>query len=126
MRDLTPERIRDAAEVHHLLNVAANVSDDYGRNVKGLLRLATAMEREAEREKRVYDLAGELLNIHLATRTSGTSGKWWPNFASALLDRYPALAEPAPPADCTCLADKTVSNYCGLHGDPTNPGGDCK
>lgn len=27
---------------------------------------------------------------------------------------------------CTCLADRTVSNFCGLHGDPTNPGGDCK
>lgn len=28
--------------------------------------------------------------------------------------------------DCACIADKTVSNYCALHGDPTNPGGDCK
>lgn len=28
--------------------------------------------------------------------------------------------------DCNCIADKTVSNYCLLHGDPTNPEGDCK
>ena len=28
--------------------------------------------------------------------------------------------------ECRCIPDKTVSNYCGLHGDPTNPGGDCK
>ncbi|UJD21084.1 hypothetical protein PP495_gp60 [Gordonia phage Pickett] len=28
--------------------------------------------------------------------------------------------------ECTCIPDKTLSNYCGLHGDPTAPGGDCK
>jgi hypothetical protein len=32
-----------------------------------------------------------------------------------------------PPANaCSCLPDKTVSHFCGIHGDPTNPGGDCK
>lgn len=34
--------------------------------------------------------------------------------------------EPYDPYACTCLDDKTVSNYCGQHGDPTMPGGDCK
>ncbi|MDJ0454389.1 hypothetical protein [Gordonia amicalis] len=27
---------------------------------------------------------------------------------------------------CNCIPDKTVSNFCAIHGDPTNPGGDCK
>lgn len=27
---------------------------------------------------------------------------------------------------CSCLPDPTVSHFCGQHGDPTNPGGDCK
>lgn len=34
--------------------------------------------------------------------------------------------EPYDPYSCTCLEDKTVSNFCALHGDPTMPGGDCK
>ncbi|MGV0595672.1 hypothetical protein [Mycolicibacterium porcinum] len=114
LSDLTPERIRDAAEVHHLLNVAANVSDDYGRNVNGLLRIADEMEREAKRERRVHELAGELLNLHLATRTSGTAGKWWPNFASALLDRYPALADPGPCDNGPCCLPNHHEGRCEL------------
>lgn len=53
---------------------------------------------------------------------------------AAIAEALVQMVEPAPIVtsarkndyDCTCLADKTVSNYCGLHGDPTNPGGDCK
>lgn len=108
MTDLTPERIRDAAEVHHLLNVAANVSDDYGRNVKGLLRLATAMEREAEREKRIEQLTREITAAFDNTHGS------WTDVARVMLERYPALINPGPCDKGPCCLSNGHDGGCSL------------
>lgn len=108
MNDLTPERIRDAAEVHHLLNVAANVSDDYSRNVTGLLRIADEMERKAKQGKRVADLAAELRDLY-STPTAA-----WADIARALLERYPALADPGPCDKGPCCLANHHEGRCEL------------
>lgn len=93
MTDLTPESCRDAAEVMRLIAIRLGVNHEWPRTPLDLIQYAYLLEREqaaeAKRDKRIKELAGELLNLHLAT---GISGKW-ADFARALLDLYPALAE---------------------------------
>ena len=94
MSELTPERIRDAAEVlasyvlitdpiehknTHRVGVSANM----------LLKYAELVERQAvedaKREKRAAELAVELRDLY--------SDHSWRHLADVLLTRYPALAD---------------------------------
>ncbi|AMS03879.1 hypothetical protein SEA_BAXTERFOX_69 [Gordonia phage BaxterFox] len=82
-------------------------------------------------------VAQTIANVHNRYRDALRAIATWPN--PFLAPTVPAVAPgnvkaelqqrnsfPAIAIDCTCIPDKTVSNYCGVHGDPTAPGGDCK
>lgn len=49
-----------------------------------------------------------------------------PGYAPEVVGGWAPGTRDALAVTCTCLEDKSVSNFCGVHGDPTNPGGDCK
>ena len=99
-------------------------------------------ETDAKRATRVLQFAAELYYVAGGSRPFNGAQvpfesitplirDWHIDVARKLIDRYPALAEAPATArlnDCTCLdhLDPTTTNYCALHGDPTNPGGDCK
>lgn len=80
-------------------------------------------------------VAQTIANVHNRYREMLRAIATWPNpfLAPELPARAPGDAKVEQQhrnsfgvLDCTCIADKTVSNYCGLHGDPTASGGDCK
>lgn len=144
MTKLTPERIRDAAEVLRQVNVytggTADLENLSAWTVRGLRHIAMRVEREladaeAKRATRILQFAAELYGIAGGSvpfeSITPLIRDWHIDVARKLIDRYPALAEAPATArlnDCTCLdhLDPTTTNYCALHGDPTNPGGDCK
>lgn len=116
MSALTPERIRDAAEVLRQLDTDRRPGyPEYSWMPSEVDKRAKDLEREiadekAKREKRVHDLAGELLGIHLGTRASGK----WKDFARALLDRYPVLADPGPCDKGPCCLSNHHEGRCEL------------
>lgn len=116
MSDLTPERIRDAAEVLRQLDSGHAVyRTEYSWTPSQLDRKAVILEREqaeaeAKREKRVGELAGELLGIHLDTRAS----RGWNDFARALIARYPALADPGTCDKGPCCLSNHHEGRCEL------------
>lgn len=116
MSALTPERIRDAAEVLRQLDTDRRPGDpEYSWMPSQLEQRAKDLERQiadekAKREKRVGDLAGELFDIHLETRVSGK----WLDFARALLDRYPALADAGPCDKGPCCLANHHEGRCEL------------
>ncbi|WPH57768.1 hypothetical protein [Mycobacterium phage WXIN] len=100
MPKLTPERLRDAAEVvasyvlatdpiehknTHRVSVSANMLLEHAE------RLEREQAAEVKRDKRAKELAMELAAVFNAT--TGGSESWWPQTAHILLDRYPALLE---------------------------------
>lgn len=137
MTQFTPEEIRDAAAVVRAYGAPPHIrtqseTETLFRTARILDDIATRTEREqaeqAQRKKRIEQLAAELWTIAGGYGPLAQSGHrdFHLDVARKLIERYPALAMSAQLSDCTCLADTTVSNYCALHGDPTNPGGDCK
>ncbi|MFV8049757.1 hypothetical protein [Mycobacterium sp. 48b] len=114
MSGLTPERIRDAAEVLETLASRFN-NPDPGLAVFSAHTLrgdADHLEREqaeeAKREKRVGDLAAELRGLY-STPTAA-----WSDIARALLERYPALADPGPCDKGPCCLANHHEGRCEL------------
>lgn len=106
MSELTPERIRDAAEVLRQLDSGHAVyRTEYSWTPSQLDRKAAILEREqaeeAKREKRIKELAEEIrvvarrgpLNCLAYVGVNRDTNYAWDDLARALLDRYPALAE---------------------------------
>lgn len=109
MSELTPERIRDAAEVLRLLDCARPpFGPDYAWLPGQVEARANELEAElkaaeARREKRVEGLAREVWTAReMWVRGDGRTGgfdplcrsvQWSFHIARDLLDRYPALAE---------------------------------
>lgn len=103
MAELTPERIRDAAEVLRLLDTDRRPGDpEYSWMPSQVDKRATDLERQlaeaqAKREKRIEQLAAELHAIaggSIPFDCIGTTLRdWYLPVARRLLDRYPALAE---------------------------------
>lgn len=106
MSDLTPERIRDVAEVlEALTDGPASVAPQYISWSPSVLRKrADRLEREqaakAKREQRIDELAHEVFAAHYGVSAQTAAANWgnanadsWRRVASALIDRYPALTE---------------------------------
>lgn len=104
MIDLTPERIRDAAEVlraygafkrpngvdedHNRLCWPAEYLDDWAD------RLEREQDVEAKRDKRIEELAQELFYLRYNDREWFYAQRvTWQETARALLDRYPSLLD---------------------------------
>lgn len=81
MSELTPERIRDAAEVVQRFGWKdeAGIMREHARDME------RAQAAEAKREKRAAELAVELRDLY--------SYHSWRHLADVLLTRYPALAD---------------------------------
>lgn len=90
-------------------------------------------------DRRAQKMADDIIReLGLCEHTVGepASMRWWATDFQHLNDHgeweFPAAEtkvtwpSPAFAPECTCLTDPTISHYCGIHGDPTNPGGDCK
>lgn len=97
--ELTPGRIRDAAEV-----LQAWATGGYTRTVRELREYADKLERaeadKARREQRIEEIALEAFAAHYGVSVEIAVGNWtnanrsnWCNVARVLIDRYPALAE---------------------------------
>lgn len=126
MSTLTPERIRDAAEVLRLLDTDRRPGDpEYSWMPSQVEKRAKDLERqiadeEAKREKRIEELAQELYGLYVA----GRSGKArWVDAAAnphhveaarALLERYPALADPGPCDKGPCCLSNHHEGRCEL------------
>ena len=86
MTELTPERIRDAAEVVSLLYGNTTIPAT-GNNLRAAAdKLEHDQADKAKRENRIEQLTDEIITIFNAR------GKW-PDIARVMLDRYPVLAE---------------------------------
>lgn len=97
MSELTPERIRDAAEVLRRLDTGYDVyKTEYSWTPSQLDRKATILEREqaaeVKRAFRIEEIVSELA-ADLGTVFGGSDVYW--HVARALVDRYPALLEGA-------------------------------
>lgn len=132
MNDHGPSLEETAPE---LIAALKALGDTYGPS--GVSRTARQLvHRREQRHLMTIEQQQELAQF--VNRNSLENGCDMPDFAIAayLAQCYQALCIAAeskvtwpPPAfapKCTCLTDPTISHYCGIHGDPTNPGGDCK
>ncbi|OCB56144.1 hypothetical protein A5722_14710 [Mycobacterium vulneris] len=104
MTDLTPERIRDAAEVVRAFSVPPHVwtggeHDGMARAAILLDNIAVRREREqaeeAKRDKRIKQLTNELIEMTYGwdPMPSVSHMRSMNGLAVQLLDRYPALAD---------------------------------
>lgn len=115
MTELTPERIRDAAEVLRQVNVYTGGSADLENlsawTVRGLRHIAMRVEREladaeAKRATRIFQFAAELYGIAggsvpFSSITPIVRDRHI-DIARQLIDRYPTLAETPKQNACDC------------------------
>lgn len=105
MTELTPARLREAAEVVDMLDTLRFPEIDCASgsySARDLEQWAQKLEAdqaaEASRDKRIKELADEMVNLFY--RGSGaakaTQGDSWWLIATGLLDRYPALLSERP------------------------------
>lgn len=85
MSELTPERIRDAAEVVDLLYGNTNLVV----SAKNMRQVADRRDRQAKVDKRIEELAGKMRYAAI----TGDAGKHWESAAAWLLARYPSLLD---------------------------------
>lgn len=112
MTQFTPEEIRDAAAVVRAYGSPPHVrtqaeTETMFRTARMLDDIASRTEREqaeeANRQNRIEQLTDEIVTIF------NVRGKW-PDVASFMLDRYPALADaPARQSACDCGNENDAS-----------------
>ncbi|MFV8232377.1 hypothetical protein [Mycolicibacterium fortuitum] len=95
MSELTPERIRDAAEVLDALSAQESPFATHTWAALALRERADDLERESKRKKRIDELSDEMIAIAYPDisfpRVSDMQR--CKNIATVLIARYPALAD---------------------------------
>ena len=96
MSELTPERIRDAAEVVRLVNEAVGRERDaaqYGSSLDTYaLTLKLKLDAEAKREKRIDELVWLMFKRDYPD-SNGPTGSGYRKYAEAVIDAFPTIVD---------------------------------
>lgn len=100
MSELTPERVRDAAEVQLLVNECLGRYRDAAQFPSSMLLFAERLEREqdakaAERDMRIDEIAHLIAGVELPnlkwTEISAQGQRNYREAGSAIVDKFPCL-----------------------------------